>query len=183
MVAVAEREDEGLLRLTREEYHAMPDNGRTELLDGLVFTLMGQSGRHFSTWRRLAQLLVAGLEPGSHIRTQGPILTSSDGEPEPDVAIVKGSPEDYTFENPASSDVLFIAEVSDHTLRKDRGRKAAAYARAAIPEYWIVDLVHDLIEKRTNPTPTGYRTVETYRRGEEIDGLSVDEILGPEEPA
>lgn len=180
---VAEREDEGLLRLTREEYHDMPANGRTELLDGLVFTLMGQSGRHFSTWRRLAQMLVARLAEGNHVRTQGPMVTSGDGEPEPDVAIVRGYPEDYPFENPSASDVSFVAEISDHTLGKDRGRKSAVYARASIPEYWIVDLVHDLIEKRTHPTSSGYRTVETYRRGEEIDGLSVDEILGPEEPA
>ncbi|RYG33071.1 Uma2 family endonuclease [bacterium] len=182
MAMVVDREETGLVRLTREQYHAIPTEERTELLDGLVFSLMGQSRRHFLTVRRLASLLAARASGFGHIQEQGPIVTDIDGEPEPDVALVRGSEQQY-LEHPHASALSLVIEVSDYTLGKDRNRKSVLYARAGIPEYWVVDLVHDRIERRTRPLDGEYGFIETFRRGENIDGLPVDEILGPQEPA
>jgi len=55
-----------------------------------------------------------------------------------------------------------IVEVADS--------KASLYARARVPEYWIVDLVHDAIDVHREPEPAPgvphgwrYRSVETLR--------------------
>jgi Uma2 family endonuclease len=42
-------------------------------------------------------------------------------------------------------------EVSDSTLRYDRGRKSSLYARAGIRDYWIVNLVDRQVEVYRDP--------------------------------
>src|SRR5205807_2759297 len=81
-------------------------------------------------------------------------------EPEPDVSVVSGSSADYVQAHPTTA--VLIVEVSDSTLRYDRGRKASLYARAGIADYWIVNLVDRRIEVYRDPVPDptqhyGYR--------------------------
>jgi Uma2 family endonuclease len=65
----------------------------------------------------------------------------SNDEPEPDIAVIRGSDADYRHRIPTSAGVTLIVEVSDSTLSQDRGKKLVAYATARIPVYWIVNLV------------------------------------------
>jgi hypothetical protein len=62
-------------------------------------------------------------------------------------------------------DVLLI-EVPDTSLSYDRGAKLPLYARAGIPEVWILNLVGEVIERHTNPSAESYRGLERARRGE-----------------
>ena len=50
--------------------------------------------------------------------------------------VCRGTPEDYP-DAPLSSDALLLVEVSDTTLRYDRGTKADMYAADGIPDYWL----------------------------------------------
>ena len=43
--------------------------------------------------------------------------------------------------------------MADDSLRLDRETKAALYARAGIPEYWIVNLVESAVEVHRDPDP------------------------------
>jgi Uma2 family endonuclease len=59
------------------------------------------------------------------------------------------------------------------------------YARAGLPEAWLIDLQHELIQVYREPGPDGYRLVTTARRGERISPLAfpdrelaVDDLLG-----
>src|SRR6185295_17400065 len=70
-------------------------------------------------------------------------------EPEPDIAVVLGTPQDYADHHPTIASV--VVEVSDSSLYVDRGIKADIYARAGIPTYWVVNLRHDQIEIFTEP--------------------------------
>jgi Uma2 family endonuclease len=51
---------------------------------------------------------------------------------------------------------VLIVEVADTTLRYDRADKAAAYARNAIPEYWILDLQDRMLEVYRRPHRDGF---------------------------
>jgi Uma2 family endonuclease len=73
----------------------------------------------------------------------------SDSEPEPDIAIVVGSPRDYRYEHPHTAEL--IVEVADLTLGYDRERKMKIYAHASIPEYWILNLLDHQLEKYLQP--------------------------------
>lgn len=72
------------------------------------------------------------------------------------------------------------------SLRYDRERKIPLYARAGIPEAWLVNLEGDTIELCREPSPEGYRDVRMAKRGGTLSPfrlpgvtLSVDEVLGP----
>jgi Uma2 family endonuclease len=46
---------------------------------------------------------------------------------------------------------VLVIEVASESLRVDRRVKAALYARAGIPEYWIVDVEGQTIEAFSGP--------------------------------
>ena len=118
--------------------------------------------------------------------TEQPIRIPAYDEPEPDVAVVRGSNEDYRHRHPGPADVGLLVEVSLTTLDLDRGQKLAAYATAGIPIYWIVNLVDRQVEVYTGPGPGAYQARVDYKPGQAvplvIDGqhlgdIAVDDIL------
>ena len=50
-----------------------------------------------------------------------------------------------------------MVEVADSSLPQDRLTKAHIYASAGVPEYWIVDLVHERLEVFRDPEPEARR--------------------------
>ncbi len=99
---------------------------------------------------------------------QLPVGLTEFSEPEPDVAVIPGSFEDYEEDHPTTAALL--VEVSDSTLLYDRSVKASLYARANIPEYWVVDLVNHRLEVRREPERMpgeayghGYATIRILR--------------------
>jgi Uma2 family endonuclease len=184
---------EPVFRLSVEQYHAMiragviTDDDRVELIEGVLVQKMSKHPPHRIVMSRLIGLMFRTLPSDYHFQIQEPV-TLADGEPEPDGAVVRGKAEDYPEGHPSPGDVPLVIEVSDSTLRKDRGMKLRSYARARIAEYWIVNLVDEVIEVYTRPgmrgrTP-GYADPIIKKRGEElripIEGgamLAVGEIL------
>ncbi len=125
----------------------------------------------------VAQLLTERLGPEYWIRTQGPLSLSPDTEPEPDIAVVRGSPRQAlrssSWNHPHTA--LLVVEVSDSTLAHDRTRKAAIYAAAGIAGYWIVNLVDSVVEVHRQPLRDEtsswggrYAEISTLRRGDTV---------------
>jgi Uma2 family endonuclease len=141
-------------RWTREEFHRMADLGlfvgqRAELIDGEIMVLSPQKAQHFTTTERVVERLRDAFGAGYYVRMQGPLAFGAQSEPEPDVAVVVGSREQYGAQHPSSA--VLIVEVSDTTLNSDRSRKASLYARANVADYWIVNLVDRKLEVRRTP--------------------------------
>ena len=100
---------------------------------------------------------------GHHVRAQLPITLNNKNEPLPDIAVVVGSIDDYEAKHPTTA--VLIIEISDTTLRHDREAKSALYARAGIPDYWILNLKECVLEVRRSPgamrgKPLGYGYAE-----------------------
>ena len=74
------------------------------------------------------------------LRAQLPVVLSRFQEPEPDIAILRGSIDHYFERHPRPSDILAIIEVTDHSLAYDRTTKLRLYAAAGIPRYRIVNI-------------------------------------------
>ncbi|MEO0530921.1 MAG: Uma2 family endonuclease [Planctomycetota bacterium] len=71
------------------------------------------------------------------VSIQQPIrLPGSESEPEPDISWVREK--SCAKRHPNPDEVLLVIEVAGSSLEIDRGPKLAAYAKAGIPEYWIV---------------------------------------------
>src|SRR5579885_182049 len=142
-------------RLTRAEFYRMADlgffrNRRVELINGAIVEMPVMKNPHAVAIALTEDALRKAFGPGFWVRTQMPVALGKWSEPEPDVAVVPGSPRDYS-DHPTTA--LLVAEISDTTLSYDRNRKARLYARAGIPEYWIVNLVQNQLEVRRDPQP------------------------------
>ena len=76
-------------------------------------------------------------------------------------------------------------EVAGTTLAFDRTVKVPLYARAGVPEVWLVDLADEGVEAYRRPAAGQYTDMQRVRRGQRLacDAFSdlvvaVDEILG-----
>ncbi|MGI8859515.1 MAG: Uma2 family endonuclease [Rubrobacteraceae bacterium] len=85
---------------------------------------------------------------------RSPVQLGPRQEPQPDLAIVRDR--DYGSSLPGPEDILLLIEVSDTSLDYDREIKLPLYARAEIPEVWIVDLPGQALELYTEPSGSGY---------------------------
>jgi Uma2 family endonuclease len=158
-------------RLNVDEYERLADFGvlndpRVELIDGLLVRKMTKKPPHVLVSERLRHWLERSIPPGWHIRPEHPIRIPDFDEPEPDLAAVRGSHEDFPDRHPEPADVGLIIEVADSSLGYDRGAKLRAYARAGIAVYWIVNLVDRRIEVYTRPNPGGYGASEVFNPGD-----------------
>jgi Uma2 family endonuclease len=98
------------------------------------------------------------------VRVHGPFVASENSEPEPDLALVPN--EDYSRDHAASA--FLMIEVAESSLRKDRILKASLYARAGVPEYWIVNLRERVVEVHRAVREGRYATVTAHGRDETI---------------
>ena len=146
---------ERYLRLAEE---GVFDDRRVELLDGDVVEMPPIGSRHVVTLDDLRDAIARRVGDRACIRTQSPLALGRDSLPQPDLCIVPGRRADYRDAHPTSA--LLVIEVSDTTLRLDRTTKAALYARAGVPEYWIVNLVDEQIEVHRTPDATQARYTE-----------------------
>jgi Uma2 family endonuclease len=142
---------ERLHRFTVEEYHLMAKQGilrdgeRVELIEGIVVAMSPASVAHRYAVDALLAILPEMLKPDWYPSGQNPLqLTTS--EPEPDVAILRGSYRDYRDRHPQSNDAGLVIEVAESSLDYDRRTKGFLYSKHEVPEYWIVNLVDECIE-------------------------------------
>ena len=96
-----------------------------------------------------AKALERAFGKGWFIQTQSPIILDDRSEPEPDVCVIHGSPRDYLDAHPTRPSL--VIEVTLSGLSIARGRKAAAYARGGLADYWIVNLVDRVLEVHREP--------------------------------
>ena len=142
-------------RWSKEEYYRLGKVGffegqRTELIDGEIFVVSPQNFPHAITTDRVATVLRKALGADYWVRTQLPQDTGRTSLPEPDISVVPGPPERYR-DHP--SQAVLVVEVSDTSLSFDRKRKAAHYAAAGVPDYWIVNLKQRQLEIFRDPQP------------------------------
>jgi Uma2 family endonuclease len=179
-------------RFTVDEYYQMAAAGilkpadRVELIDGEIVKMSPIGIRHAACVGRSDEVFSVRGRGLLQVRVQQPLRLGRRSEPEPDLALVKPRANHYADRHPVKEDVLAVIEVADTTYRYDRIVKARLYARAGIPELWIVDLNREQIEVLRGPSSQGYRDSQVHTRGETITiaalpgiTVSVEDILGP----
>ena len=146
------------LPMTVEQYHHLSEQSiiseRTELLRGVIIEQMTKSPLHTYVVQFLVKWLESVIDANYHVRKEEP-LTLAESEPEPDVAVVQGTPKDYRTAHPCTAE--FVVEVAVTTLELDRD-KAEIYAAAGVPEYWIVVPEEHAVEVFRDPSASGYGT-------------------------
>jgi Uma2 family endonuclease len=92
-------------------------------------------------------------------------------EPQPDLIVLKRPTSEF-LKPPQPADLHLVIEVSDSSLQFDLSTKAALYARAGIPEYWVLDLNGRRMIVHREPSATGYRSINAYAENESVTPLS-----------
>jgi Uma2 family endonuclease len=172
-----------LKRLTVQDYHRMDELGildaseRTELIAGQIVLKASKGTHHVLTLQLLAIALEQRLsQQPVFVITQDPIHLDDYSEPEPDLAIVRGTVLDYADRHPRPSDIHLLVEVADSTLKQDCEIKDKLYARAEIADYWVVDLKNRQLHIFRNPTPTGYTNHLILTEPNQISPLAFPDV-------
>ena len=161
-------------RITVDEYEriieagALEDPSRVELIDGYMVDKMGKNAAHRYTTKETLKALDSRLPAGWTSQKEEPVRIPPYDEPEPDIAIIRGTDADYEFRLPTAADVALLVEVSEATLSQVRSKKLSAYAKAKIPAYWIINLVDRQVEVFSRPGKNGYRSHQVFTSGEQV---------------
>jgi Uma2 family endonuclease len=143
--------------VTVEQYRQFPElnaNGRrTELIRGIIIEKMSKSPLHSSIARRLFKLLQEGLPAGFLLLREDP-LTFADSEPEPDLAIVRGTEPDFASRHPSTA--ALVIEIAVTSAAGDRSL-ASLYAESGVEEFWIVLPIEQRIEVYRRPEGGAYQ--------------------------
>lgn len=159
---------------TVEEYHRMAEAGilheddRVELIEGKIIRMAAIGSRHAACVKRLIKFLVQEVGDSGVVGAHDPVVLPDISEPEPDVTVLRPRDDFYAAGHPAPEDVLLLIEVSDTSLEYDRDVKIPLYARAGVPEVWIVDLRGERLLIYARPEGGAYVESAQARRDEPI---------------
>ena len=119
------------------------DGQRYELIEGDLIDKMGQHPPHAYAPGLVVAWLTAGLGI-RRLRIQLLIEIAFQDQqrstPEPDVAVLIEVKSEYQTRPPRGDELLLIVEVADSSAQLDLTVKASLYARAGVPEYWVLDV-------------------------------------------
>lgn len=172
------RQPPGPFRVTRDVFHRMDAAGlfhglRVELLEGEVVVMAPMDEEHAKPIAQLTRLLAKAVPEAFEIRPQLPIAPNDESEPVPDFAIVVD--DESRRENPDTA--VLVIEVSNSSLRDDLDRKPRIYARAGIPEYWVIDVKKREVVVHRNPSGARYKSVKTISDLSHVKSSAVPELV------
>ena len=177
---IADADAEGPTRhkLTVEEFLILDEAGvfgsdHVELIDGEILILSPVYVPHAEVLAALTSEVFREARAAGGLRCYTPVSTRIDdfNLPQPDLVVaahVRGS----RYVSPEA--VRLIVEVSTSTLRHDLNRKAALYAGARIPEYWVFDVAGRSFIRMHGPTGQGYATRDGGSFGEMLSSATIE---------
>ena len=173
-------------RLSVEQYEAIVRSGlftkrdRLHLINGVLVAKMTKKPPHVIGCEKGRDALMRIVPAGWRVTVEAPVRIPDYNEPEPDLAVARGSVDDYEDRHPEPPDLALIVEVADSSLHEDR-ELTFVYGVGGVPVYWIVNLVDHQVEVYTDPAPHGYRSCVFLKRGQfvplMIDGTEAGRIL------
>jgi len=177
--------------ITVDVYERMVNAGifgpkdRLILWNGRLVRKMTKNPPHVFAHNQLARRIQAVVPAGWFAEQDQPMTLGDYGCPEPDVKVVRGSPDAFRSRTPTAGDVCLIAEVADSSLPFDVGEILENYARGGVLVYWVVNLPDRRVEVYSDPTgpaeqPT-YQSRQDYGPDDEVpvvlDGREVGRVL------
>jgi len=126
--------------LTSDEYDALPENPRRELVDGVISMMATPTPWHQRVSRRVANTLEGLLPPELYVTGEVEIRLGEKLRRNPDVMVVRA--EGFSLHVPRvlpEQVVLAVEVVSPGSETRDRIAKPREYARAGIEHYWRIE--------------------------------------------
>lgn len=159
-----------------ERSGALAEYGRTELIDGVIFAMNAQFRPHARVKMRLVRAFFSALEGRDDrldVLAEASVSIAPRNMPEPDIVLTTEAEGDGPI--PVES-VRLVVEISNDTLKFDLGDKAALYAGAGVPEYWVVDIDGQQVTIHSGPTSDGYVRRREVRFGDLLVSDTVERL-------
>lgn len=170
-----------------DEYYRMAEVGifqheRVELVEGEIVAMGPMGTPHSACISRLTQELSRLIERRFILRVQLPLRLNERTELEPDISIVRYRSDHFASRQPRPEDALLALEVAESSLPYDQDVKMPLYARAGVPEAWLVDLSTRTVTVHSDPSSEGYQRLISYGPAETAASSSLSWLtLGVEE--
>jgi Uma2 family endonuclease len=169
-------------RFTVAEYYRMAEAGilrpedRVELIEGEIVEMTPIGSRHAGQVNYLGEELRRLLGGRALVTVQNPVRLGDISELQPDLAVARRRSDFYRNAHPEPKDILFLIEVAETSADTDRNIKGPLYARAGIPEFWLVDLLDGVVEIYRGPSEAGWRERRIVEPGERISPLAFPDV-------
>jgi Uma2 family endonuclease len=159
----------------REDYEALPDEPRCELIRGRLYLSPAPTPLHQIVVLSLARHFANIAEAAGGLAMLAPVDVplAIHSIVQPDVIYLTAARRKIVGARLAGVPDLVIEVLSPGTTRRDRGEKLALYAESAAREYWIVDPVARQIEFLLNE---GGRFVVSVPSGSEYRSSGIPEV-------
>ncbi len=164
-------------RITVDEFLLLDEAGafpteHTELIDGEIFILSPIHLPHSQVLFAVTFEVAKAIERSSLPLIGGtPASTHIDqyNLPEPDLIVMAAT--EGKFAPPEA--VRLVIEVAYSSLRHDLVTKAALYARAGMPEYWVFDIKGARIIRMADPREGAYQASDEFAFGTTVASVTL----------
>lgn len=169
-------------RWTCEEFHDLGDTIALEgqsviLVDGEILDMPNPNPPHDTAVTLTLYVLLRVFAKDHFIRVQTGLPTRLDTDPVPDLAVIEGSPRDFSKKHPRTASL--VVEVADTSLNYDVGPKSNLYAAGGILDYWVIDLngrqlhvFRDPVADAAAPRGVRYNSVQVINDTDSITPLA-----------
>ncbi len=167
---------------TVDEYDTMIKAGvfdgkeRVELIEGEFVKKMTQGNLHIGCINLFTWILRNELSKEYIFSIQNAVKINNFSAPEPDVAILRFRADFYSGGKARPEDILLLIEVADTTVHSDRQIKIPLYARAGVPEGWLVNLPRKIVEVYTAPKNGKYQVVRKAGKSEILQPQTIRDL-------
>lgn len=166
---------------TVDQFHYLGDLGmfegrRAMLIDGVIVEEGSMNPPHRIALELTAEVIRVAFGAGWRVCPQMPLVLGLTIDPQPDVAVIAGSPRGTTA-HPTTA--ALVIEVADTSLPYDTTTKAELYATGGILDYWILDVsgrellvFRDPVSLPKGLGATAYRTHLKYGENDTLTPLA-----------
>jgi Uma2 family endonuclease len=180
-MTLQERLATGKYKLKVDDYALLGEIGAfgdasTELIDGDIIVMSPEWRPHMRVKDEIAYRLRRALEAIDatlFVGTGGSVALGDHEMPRPDILLTSQIEGEHAV--PGAS-VALLVEVSTSTLTHDLTTKAALYAAAGMPEYWVVDVNERLIHQMWAPAGDGFAKRRESGFGDPIASTTIDGV-------
>ncbi len=155
------------------EAGVMKSDENVELIGGELVVMAAKKNDHEIFKSALNEWLVKGKADDQRVGVETTLYLAEMLFVEPDLMLY---PRALKPQDVSGGDVTLLIEVSDDSLSRDLGLKAAIYADHGVRDYWVVDVEARRVIVHRDPTDERYRSVETFAADAEVVALLAPEL-------
>ena len=149
------------------------EHERFELVGGEIVPMSPKGAFHETVKKELNRYWVRRLPDELDLATETTFLTGETDFLEPDFVFW---PRAFGIRGLTPGVVQLLVEIADSSLAYDTGRKAAQYARLALPDYWVIDARSLVTRIHRAPADGRYTAVTEHGPGDALTPLRLPSL-------